>query len=127
VRRVYFDTPQAALGDIELGFYGHSVGRWDGGTLNVDTIGIKEYVRYRDVPHSPQMKLDERLHLVKPDMLWDEITITDPAVLEKPWTVTFAYRRMPDYKILEYVCEDNREYADENGVTRLRIERKDDK
>jgi hypothetical protein len=41
-------------------------------------------------------------------------------VLEEPWTVSFAYRRMPDYEILEYVCEDNREYADENGVTRLR-------
>jgi hypothetical protein len=27
---------------------------------------------------------------------------------------------MPDYEIIEYVCEDNREYADENGVTRLR-------
>jgi hypothetical protein len=34
---------------------------------------------------------------------------------------------MPDYKILEYVCEDNREYADENGVTRLRLEKGDDK
>ena len=42
-------------------------------------------------------------------------------MLEKPWTTTFAYRRMPGYEIIEYVCEDNREYADENGVTRLRI------
>jgi hypothetical protein len=28
---------------------------------------------------------------------------------------------MPDYEIIEYVCEDNREYADEQGVTRLRV------
>jgi hypothetical protein len=28
---------------------------------------------------------------------------------------------MPDYELLEYVCEDNREYADESGVTRLRV------
>jgi hypothetical protein len=28
---------------------------------------------------------------------------------------------MPDYEIIEYVCEDNREYADEDGVTRLRV------
>jgi len=45
----------------------------------------------------------------------------DPEVLEKPWTVTFAYRRMPDYEIIEYVCEDNREYADDEGATRLRL------
>ena len=67
------------------------------------------------------MRITERFRLVRPDILWDEITIEDPAVLEKPWTVTFAYRRMPDYEIIEYVCEDNREYADDDGVTRLRL------
>jgi hypothetical protein len=120
VRRIYFGKPQVTLDDIELGFYGHSVGKWDGGTLVVDTIGIKDYVRFRDVPHTPEMRIVERLRLVAPDILWDEITIDDPAVLEKPWTTTFAYRRMPGYEIIEYVCEDNREYADESGVTRLR-------
>jgi hypothetical protein len=108
------------LDDIELGFYGRSVGEWRGDTLVVDTIGIKEYVRFRDVPHTRDMRITERFRLVRPDILWDEITIEDPAVLEQPWTVTFAYRRMPDYEIIEYVCEDNREYADEDGVTRLR-------
>jgi hypothetical protein len=120
IRRIYLDKPQLTLDDIELGFYGRSVGQWQGDTLVVDTIGIKEYVRFRDVPHTRDMRITERFKLVTPDILWDEITIEDPAVLEKPWTVTFAYRRMPDYEIIEYVCEDNREYADEDGVTRLR-------
>jgi hypothetical protein len=48
--------------------------------------------------------------------LWDEITMVDPVTLEEPWTVTYAYKRMPDYTLLEYICEDNREYEDENGV-----------
>jgi hypothetical protein len=121
VRRIYLGKPQLTLADIELGFYGRSVGEWQGDTLVVDTIGIKEYVRFRDVPHTRDMRITERLRLVRPDILWDEITIEDPAVLEKPWTLTFAYRRMPDYEIIEYVCEDNREYADEQGVTRLRV------
>jgi hypothetical protein len=121
VRRIYLGKPQLTLDDIELGFYGRSVGEWRGDTLVVDTIGIKEYVRFRDVPHTRDMRVTERLKLVRPDILWDEITIEDPAVLEKPWTVTFAYRRMPDYEIIEYVCEDNREYADEDGITRLRV------
>jgi hypothetical protein len=120
VRRIYLDKPQLTLDDIELGFYGRSVGTWEGDTLVVDTIGIKEYVRFRDVPHTRDMRIRERFKLVRPDILWDEITIEDAAVLEKPWTVTFAYRRMSDYEIIEYVCEDNREYADEDGVTRLR-------
>jgi hypothetical protein len=121
VRRIYLGKPQLTLDDIELGFYGRSVGDWRGDTLVVDTIGIKEYVRFRDVPHTRDMRITERLRLVRPDILWDEITIEDPAVLDKPWTVTFAYRRMPEYEIIEYVCEDNREYADEAGVTRLRV------
>jgi len=32
-----------------------------------------------------------------------KITIEDPATLEKPWTFTFGYRRMPNYSLLEYV------------------------
>jgi hypothetical protein len=121
VRRIYLDKPQARRDDIELGFYGHSVGRWDGDTLVVDTIGIKDYVRFRDAPHSDDVRITERIRLVRPDILWDDITIVDPQMLERAWTVTFSYKRMPDYEILEYVCEDNREYADDNGITRLRI------
>jgi len=120
-RRIYFGRPQVTLDDIELGFYGHSVGEWQGDTLVVDTIGLKDYIRFRDAPHSPNMRIKERFRLVAPDILWDEITIEDPEMLDKPWTVTFAYKRMTDYDILEYVCEDNREYADENGVGRLRV------
>ena len=43
-------------------------------------------------------------------------------LLEKPWTFTYALKRMPDYTLLEYVCEDNREYADDKGIQRIRID-----
>lgn len=121
VRRIFLDQPQKALDDIEPGFYGHSVGRWEGDTLVVDTLGVKEDVRYQNVPHSAGMRVKERIHLVTPDVLWDEITIEDPVTLEKPWTYTVAYKRMPDYKLLEYICEDNREFADANGIQQIRI------
>ena len=122
VRRIYLDTPQATLDDIEPGFYGRSVGHWEGDTLVVDTIGIKESVRYRNVPHTPAMRITERIHRVEPDILWDEVTINDPEILEEPWEVTFVFNRLPGYEIMEYVCEDNREYADGTGATRLRID-----
>jgi hypothetical protein len=121
VRRILLDRPQKALDDVEPGFYGHSVGRWEGDTLVVDTIGVKESVRYQNVPHSKDMRIRERIQLKAPDVLWDEITIEDPAMLEKPWVITHAYRRLPDYTLLEYICEDNREYADEQGRQKIRI------
>jgi hypothetical protein len=122
VRRILMDRPQKSLDDIEPGFYGHSVGRWQGDTLVVDTIGIKESVRYQNVPHSKEMRIRERMRLVSPDTLWNEITIEDPAVLEQPWSFTFAYQRMKDYTLLEYICEDNREFADEQGRQKIRVD-----
>lgn len=122
VRRILLDRPQKSIDDVEPGFYGHSVGHWQGDTFVVDTIGVKESVRFQNVPHSKNMHIRERMHLVAPNILWDEITIDDPEVLEKPWQVTYAYRRMPDYTLLEYVCEDNREYADDNGRQRIRVD-----
>jgi len=121
VRRILMDKPQKSFEDVEPGFYGHSVGRWDGDTLVVDTIGIKETVRFQNMPHSPQMRIKERMKLVSPNVLWNEITIEDPVVFEKPHTYTVAYRRMPDYTLLEYICEDNREYADDKGRQKIRI------
>ena len=121
VRRILLDRPQKAIDDVEPGFFGHSVGRWEGDSLVVDTIGIKDSVRFQNAPHSNQMRIRERLHLVSPTILWDEVTIEDPVTLEKPWQVTYAYRRMPDYTLLEYICEDNREYADEKGLQKIRV------
>jgi hypothetical protein len=121
VRRIHLDQPQKAIDDVEPGFYGHSVGHWEGDTLVVDTVGVKESVRYQNVPHSDKMRIKERIHFATANVLWDEVTVEDPVALEKPWTFTFAYRRMPDYKLLEYVCEDNREFADENGLQKIRI------
>jgi hypothetical protein len=122
VRRILLDKPQKPLDAVDPSFYGHSVGRWEGDTLVVDTLGIKEQVRYQNVPHSEQVRVRERIHLVQPDVLWDEITVEDPVTLEKPWTLAFAYRRMPGYTLLEYICEDNREYIDEQGRQRMRLD-----
>jgi len=122
VRRVYMDRPQTKLEDVAPGYYGRSVGRWEGDTLVVDTIGIKPTVSgYRGMPHSEQMRITERFRLVAPGILHDQITIDDPVVLEKPMVYTLAYTRLPDYEMVEFVCDNNREYIDENGIVRLKV------
>ena len=125
VRRIYLGEKQAEMGAVGPGYFGHSVGTWKDGVLEVDTIGIKTAVRgFRDTPHSAQMRIKERFFLKAPDILYDEITVEDPVVLEKPWTFTLALKRAPDYQMLEYVCENNRDFIDENGVTRVRLQDK---
>jgi hypothetical protein len=122
IRRIYLDEPQMAIDDAEPGFWGHSVGHWDGDVLSVDTVGVKQDVRFRDVPHSDQMRIDERIRVTSADQYEDQITVTDPVYLTGPWTWTWGYKRRPGYKIQEYVCEDNREFADPTtGSQRLKL------
>jgi hypothetical protein len=122
VRRIYLDKPQLAIGDVPPGYYGRSVGRVEGDTLVVDTVGIKTTVpAYQNMPHSDRMRITERLRLVAPDYLHDQITIDDPVVLEKPVTYTLAYRRLRGYEMVEFVCDNNREFIDRNGGTHLRL------
>ncbi len=123
VRRIFLDQTQPKIEDVPPGYFGHSVGHWEGSTLVVDTVGVREDVLgYRDIPHSDQMRITERFRLVTPDILHDQITVEDPVTLEKPWTFTFAYKRSPGYQMLEYVCDNNREYVDDKGVTRMKLQ-----
>jgi hypothetical protein len=122
VRRVYMNVPQSNIDDVAPGFYGRSVGRWDGDALVIDTVGIKPTIPgYRGIPHSNLMRVTERIRMLAPDYLHDQITIEDPVVLEKPVTYTLAYKRRSNYEMVEFVCENNREYVDEKGVVRLQV------
>jgi hypothetical protein len=122
VRRIYIGDKLPAVEDAEPLFWGHSVGRWVGDRFIVDTLGIKETVRFRDVPHSDQMRIHEEMTVLGPNHFQNRITVTDPVYLTGPWSWTWIYQRRAGYKMQEYVCEDNREYADPvTGAARLRL------
>jgi hypothetical protein len=125
VRRVYLDRPQSTTDEVPPGYYGRSVGRWEGDTLVVDTVGIAPKVAgYQSLPHSPALRITERIKLMSSDVLQDQITLADPIVLEQPVTYTLAYRRLPKYEMVEFVCDNNREYVDDHGVVRMKVQEK---
>ena len=108
LRRVYLDGREpsdAVLSDPT--YAGYSTGRWDGDTLVVDTVAItdKSYID-GDSPHSEQMTVHERIRLVAPDVLENQITVRDPLALEEPWQVTRTYRKAayPDDELREFAC-----------------------
>lgn len=121
IRRIYLNEKQIAFEDAEPLFWGHSVGRWEGNTLVVNTIGIKDSIRIDDVPHSDKLQINERITVTSADTFEDQITVIDPEYLTAPWSWTYKYVRRKDYKINEYVCEDNRLYLDPTGQQRLRL------
>ncbi len=75
--------------------WGDSIGHWEGDTLVVDTVGVKDPTDffYFAPPLSEDARYVERLRLVAPGRIESEITIEDPATLSEPWHVKQAYLR----------------------------------
>jgi hypothetical protein len=124
VRRIYLNDTLPPIEDAEPGFWGHSVGKWEGNDFVVDTVGIKDYVQYNNTPHSANMRIHERMRRIDADHFENEVTVEDPDYLTGPWQWKWVYQRRPNYKMFEYVCEDNREFADPvTGKARLRVDK----
>lgn len=115
-RRIYTDG-RALPEDPDPFFNGNSVGRWDGDTLHVETVGFSEFAGDigAGIPHGPKMKIVERIWLEKPDVLRFETTITDPDVLTEPYVQQLAFRKEADWEIREYVCEENNRLTSGEG------------
>ena len=90
---------------------GDSIGRWDGDTLVIDTIGYNDKTEISGYRHTEALHTVERFTRVE-DGFDYQITIEDPDVFEAPWTVarTFRFNVPPMKKIFEFVCENNRDY-----------------
>ena len=104
--------------------HGHSIGHWEGDALVVDTVGVLPEVllaisEASGVPNNGDMHIVERIHLTKPDTLTDELTITAPHVLTRPWVTRRLYYRHRDrnFQIVEGVCLQGglSERKDKNG------------
>lgn len=119
-RLIYMDGrghPDAE--DILPGFYGHSVGHWEGDALVVDTIGIRGGDKMQIEPHIPftdQMHVKERWRQTGPDELQVEVTMYDPGIMTEPWVVTQTMLRTRDVELIDAVCmENNRNPTDATG------------
>ena len=110
--------------DLDPTFMGHSVGRWEGDTLVVDTTAINKDTLINEAgdPHSDKMHIVERWSKSKDgQVLTDLLTIDDPGAYSKPWSIEYKYYWRPDIRFIEYICEENnRNFTDENGVVRAK-------
>ena len=120
VRHIYTDG-RALPDDPDLKFHGTSIGRWEGDTLVVDTVGfspLTELTRY--VSFSPKARIVERFRLTDPDTMSIETTITDPDVLAAPSVSTRSLRRHRNWTTAEYICEENnRNSVDSSGKANI--------
>ena len=119
VRRIYTDGRQPPRMPDPT-YNGYSVGRWEGQTLIVDTVGLRDDTVFDQtgVRHSAKMTLHEQFREVSPGVLELLLTVNDPVAFEKPWTVKKTFKRAEKgEEMMEYVCEENnRNPIDANGV-----------
>jgi hypothetical protein len=116
VRHIYTDG-RPLPDDPDLKFHGTSIGRWEGETLVVDTIGFSPLVEItRFVPFSTKARIVERFRLTDSDTMSIETTVTDPDVLAAPLVSTRSLRRHRNWTTAEYICEENnRNFVDSTG------------
>ena len=88
---------------------GYSVGRWEGDTLVVETIGQngKTWLDMRGLPATEQIKVTERYSRPNIGRINIDVTIDDPKAYTKPWSVKLAWRLVPDTDLIESICEEN--------------------
>jgi hypothetical protein len=115
VRRIHLNVPHSA--NVKPSWYGESVGRYEGDTLVIDTIGFtdKTFVDNFRTPHSEKLHTIERLRLVEDGKFIEiEAVIEDPAIFLKPLHVTKRSRRV-EGGLAEWRCaagEMNNPFAD---------------
>jgi hypothetical protein len=95
--------------DLEPTWYGHSVGRWEGDTLVIETVGFNDrfWFDFRGHPHTTQLRTLERYTRTDAGALEIVTTVTDPGAYAKPFTVKFMATLRPGWELMEYICNEN--------------------
>jgi hypothetical protein len=90
---------------------GYSVGRWEGDTLVVDSVGFndKTWTSRYGVSHTESLRITERYRRRDFGHLQVEVTFTDPGAYAKPWGFTADMTLAADTEMLEAVCEKSSE------------------
>jgi hypothetical protein len=111
IRQIYTDGRDHPK-DLTPTYMGNSVGKWEGNTLVVDSIGFndKTWIDGTKHPHSDELHLVERIQRVSHDVLKIDITIDDPKTYVKSWTAQRIFDLKPGWEISEQVCEENNTY-----------------
>jgi hypothetical protein len=112
VRVIHLDGGRHPAPEVQW-LAGHSVGRWEGQTLVVDTTNFTSRTNFRGSPRSSRQDVfaTEKLHVVErftpvgPDTIRYEFHVEDPDTWTSPWSGEMPLRRV-EGPIFEYACHE---------------------
>jgi hypothetical protein len=112
-REIHMDGRPHPEGDaLNLTYFGHSTGKWEGDTLVVDTVGFNEktWIDFAGYMHTDQMHTIERFSRPFKEVLHYEAVIDDPGAYSKPWTVAWDINWNDGQELQDYVCQENNKF-----------------
>ena len=117
-RVVYMDGRKHPA-DLLPTWWGHSIGRWEGDTLVIDTIGYNEKFWFdsRGTPHTEKLHTIERFTRINYGTLVNDFTLDDPGALSKVVQLKFTAKLLrPNLKVgggelMEFICLEDNEYG----------------
>jgi len=108
IRHVFMNVPHSA--NVRPSWYGESVGRYEGDSLVVDTIGIstKAFVDNYRTPHSDKLHVVERFRMLNGGMMLEDVmTLEDPGTFTMPWSAVQRWRLQESRPLEENICAEN--------------------
>jgi len=105
-RQVFIDG-RSFPHDPQPTWFGYSVGRWDGDTFVVDSMGFNDQTWMDDsgLPHSDALRTSERFRRRDFGHLDLRITFDDVKNYTKPWSVDITFNLLADTELIENICE----------------------
>jgi hypothetical protein len=110
-RQVFIDGRSLPV-DPQPSWMGYSVGKWEGDTLVIETIGFngRSWLDVRGVPITEAARVTERLRRTDFGTIDARITIDDPKAYTRPFEFPVTLR-FQDTELLEYACSENEKYV----------------
>jgi hypothetical protein len=114
--RVIPTTARPHVGQSVRLWMGDSRGRWEGNTLVVDVTNQNAKAWFDQAAnfHTDTAHMIERFTLIDPDTIHYQVTIDDPNVYTRPWTMAFPLRRNKEkgFRLLEEACHEGERNTD---------------
>jgi hypothetical protein len=108
MRHIHMDVPHSP--NPTPSWYGESVGRYEGDTLVVETIGMndKTPVDIFGTPHTNALHVVERYRLIDDGKQLEVVfTVDDAGAFTTQWTARMVYGRSNARDLTEEVCAEN--------------------
>jgi hypothetical protein len=112
LRQIFTDGRPLPTNDPQPWWYGYSVGKWEGDTMVVETIGLRDggWLDIWGSPFGETTKVTERFRRPTYGTLEIDITVEDSKFYTKPWTVRLNQRLMVDGELIEFICNENQKF-----------------